>query len=134
LSPIRRGFPGNAQNRLFSVEALVDGHSPEHLADGFVGWLSEAHWSTRGSVFDVGNATRTAIRRLAAGTSPEVAGGTAPDDNRNGSLMRILPVALPFAGGKPDRIAPIAARASRLTRSLLLRSPSLPSTNLSLTM
>ena len=102
---------------LCSVEALVDGYSPERLANGFVRWLNETHWSARGSVFDIGNATRTAIRRLAAGTSPEVAGGTAPGDNGNGSLMRILPVALRFAGEKPDLIASIAARASRLTHA-----------------
>ena len=102
---------------LCSVEALLNGYRPEVLAHGFVRWFGEAHWSARGTVFDIGNATRTAISRLSKGCVPEQAGGQAADDNGNGSLMRILPVALRFAGRPLDEVAEIATRASRLTHA-----------------
>lgn len=95
----------------------MKGYAPGLLADGFVRWFGEAHWSARGTVFDIGNATRTAINRLAKGCIPEQAGGQAADDNGNGSLMRILPVALRLARRPLDEIAEIATRASRLTHA-----------------
>ena len=102
---------------LCSAEALLDGYSPAKMADGFVRWISNGHWAAHGTIFDVGSGTRTAIRRLANGTAPEEAGGTEQSDNGNGSLMRILPVALRFAGQPAATIAEVAARASRLTHA-----------------
>ncbi len=102
---------------LCSAEALLDGYSPARMADGFVRWISKGHWSAHGEVFDIGNGTRTAIRRLAGGIEPEQAGGADQNDNGNGSLMRILPVALRFADRPAATVAEVAARASRLTHA-----------------
>ena len=44
--------------------------------------------------FDIGGATTGALSRIRSGTPAEQAGGTGERDNGNGSLMRILPVAL----------------------------------------
>jgi ADP-ribosylglycohydrolase len=79
-------------------------------------WLHNGRWTARGSVFDVGNTTRDALQRILAGASAERAGGDAEGDNGNGSLMRILPVALRFSKtATPPELARLAMRASAIT-------------------
>lgn len=76
------------------AEALCHPFSLQRLADHFQSWLYDAYWTARGEVFDMGNATRAAILRLRRGVQPVLAGGFDEGDNGNGSLMRILPLAL----------------------------------------
>ena len=47
-------------------------------------------------IFDIGIATRTAIINYGKGVAPLECGGKSEYDNGNGSLMRILPVALRY--------------------------------------
>mgnify|MGYP000698702103 CR=1 FL=1 len=68
-----------------------------------------------GSVFDVGNATRSAIGRLQRGVSPTLAGGADEQSNGNGSLMRILPVALYYARASTQELLNASHQASALT-------------------
>jgi ADP-ribosyl-[dinitrogen reductase] hydrolase len=75
------------------AESLVKGYNLNDIADLFIKWLYENRWTPHGRVFDVGNTTREAISRLKQGYSPVLAGGLDEDDNGNGSLMRILPLA-----------------------------------------
>lgn len=74
------------------AEALTQEFSLQAIATNFIAWLKHNYWTATGSVFDVGIATRQAIRRLENGCSPALAGGTAVSENGNGSLMRILPL------------------------------------------
>ncbi|RFM31012.1 ADP-ribosylglycohydrolase family protein [Chitinophaga silvisoli] len=74
------------------AETLVKGYSLQDLANRFINWRYHAYWTAHGKVFDVGNATNTAIHFLSQGTPPIVAGSTDEDSNGNGSLMRILPL------------------------------------------
>lgn len=73
---------------------LAGGDSPdlESIAWGFTEWYDKAAYTPHGKVFDVGNATAEAIKRLKKGVAPEKAGGTGERDNGNGSLMRIAPL------------------------------------------
>lgn len=73
---------------------LAGGSTPdlECIAWGFTEWYDNAAYTPRGKVFDVGNATAEAIKRLKKGVAPEKAGGTGERDNGNGSLMRIAPL------------------------------------------
>ena len=64
----------------------------EAIADYFCRWYSQANWTPHGEVFDIGNTTAVAIKRLQQGISPTQAGGTSEESNGNGSLMRILPL------------------------------------------
>ena len=57
-----------------------------------INWLYQSYWTATGETFDVGNATRTAIDRLARGITPTSAGPNSELDNGNGALMRILPL------------------------------------------
>lgn len=74
------------------AEALTQEFSLQTIGDNFIAWLSHNYWTARGTVFDVGIATRQAVKRLQDGCAPELAGGTDVSDNGNGSLMRILPL------------------------------------------
>lgn len=57
-----------------------------------INWLDNSYWTATGELFDVGNATRSAIQRLKQGVSPAQAGPRSEQDNGNGALMRILPL------------------------------------------
>ena len=74
------------------ADALMYGYNLDAIAAYFIDWRMSGFWGAHHKVFDVGNATDAAIRRLIKGTSPELAGGMMESDNGNGSLMRILPL------------------------------------------
>ena len=60
----------------------------------FASWLFEDEYTPYGETFDYGGATCRAIERYRNGVAPLECGGCSERDNGNGSLMRILPVAL----------------------------------------
>ncbi len=100
---------------LCTVVSLLDGFNAGHLGSLFVRWLHEAHWTPWEEVFDVGGTTRQAINRLSQGVEPEQAGLTDENSNGNGSLMRILPVALRYSGVSASVLLDYAHRVSSLT-------------------
>ena len=65
-----------------------------HFANGLVDWYDRGFMAVGGQVFDVGIQTANAIRALKKGVEPLVAGGADEYSNGNGSLMRVLPLAL----------------------------------------
>jgi len=67
----------------------------------FLRWLDDAEFTARGAVFDVGNATAKAIGKLRQNVPPTKSGGDTINDNGNGSLMRIAPIAF-FVAGRPQ--------------------------------
>jgi ADP-ribosylglycohydrolase len=83
------------------------GYSPVAAMEEFSAWLNSARHTPYGSVFDVGNATSQAIRRFDSGTPATQCGGSEEWSNGNGSLMRILPVALAF-GDDPDLVEKVS--------------------------
>ena len=74
------------------MEGLIQGYDLKTIGHQFVQWLYKSYWTPRGTVFDVGMATRMAISRIEQGHTPELCGGMDEYDNGNGSLMRILPM------------------------------------------
>ena len=76
-----------------TAESLCSGFSLNDIAARFIRWSQQGYWGAHNAVFDIGGATRAAISRLLQGTSPLLSGGMFENDNGNGSLMRILPVA-----------------------------------------
>lgn len=80
---------------LCSVESLVErGFNTEDMGRRFLQWHDHGLWTANGDVFDIGIATSQALRRIRQGIPVEQAGGRDQYSNGNGSLMRILPVAL----------------------------------------
>jgi len=89
------------------AESLVLGYNLHDIAERFILWKHEAHWSARGDVFDIGRTTSKAIERLVHiiqnndNPSEKLAnlGGTEEEmENGNGSLMRILPLMFMIKG------------------------------------
>lgn len=100
---------------LCSVEALCGAWDLERMAEGFVAWRKRGHWAAHGKVFDIGATTAAALDLLATGCPPELAGGQGVDTNGNGSLMRILPVALRCAQEDDATVVERAMEVSSLT-------------------
>lgn len=75
------------------VDAVNKGYSIDKVAQNMVDFYENAYFTPHGEVFDVGNSTRDAIKRISSGKSPIECGGMLDSDNGNGSLMRILPIA-----------------------------------------
>ena len=69
-----------------------------------VAWYSEAAFTPDQRVFDCGIQTGDAIRALMRGTPAHAAGRTDELANGNGSLMRVLPLALWHTGTDHDLI------------------------------
>jgi ADP-ribosylglycohydrolase/O-acetyl-ADP-ribose deacetylase (regulator of RNase III) len=85
------------------------------MAQRFVRFLDHGYMTPAGNVFDVGTTTAGAIGRLRDGTPPEEAGGMDETDNGNGSLARMLPLALRFFHETDTDLVVYAHRASALT-------------------
>ena len=76
------------------MESLTKGLDYPDMMARFLRWADEGYMTAWGNVFDMGIATRQALTRFARGTPPLECGGAGTYDNGNGSLMRILPMAL----------------------------------------
>lgn len=76
-----------------------------HFAKGLVDWYENGFMAVESKVFDVGIQTADAIRELRRNVPPLLAGGTDEFSNGNGSLMRVLPLALWHRGSDAELIA-----------------------------
>jgi len=63
-------------------------------------------------MFDIGNQTTHALMRLRSGVSPEESGPCGERDNGNGSLMRVLPLALWHEGDDAQLVADVHAQSA----------------------
>lgn len=75
------------------AEELAKGYDLEKIGQSFVKWNKYGHWTAHGKLFDIGGTTRHSIARLIKGESARFSGNIFEEDNGNGSLMRILPLA-----------------------------------------
>jgi ADP-ribosyl-[dinitrogen reductase] hydrolase len=82
-----------------------DKFDARYFAKGLVDWYDNGFMAVGGKVFDVGIQTATAIRELKRGVEPLLAGGTDEYSNGNGSLMRVLPLAIWHKGSDSELIA-----------------------------
>jgi ADP-ribosyl-[dinitrogen reductase] hydrolase len=99
------------------AESLVECHGMD-AADQmqrFLRWYRDGHLSSTGTCFDVGGTTRRALRAFEKSGDPWQ-GGTDPAWIPNGSLMRLAPVPMFFAGD-PARAIAAAAESSRTTHA-----------------
>lgn len=115
--------PGTWSDDTSLTLALADNLLPEScglsdVAWAFIEWYDRAAYTPHGKVFDVGNATAEAIKRLKKGVAPEKAGGSGERDNGNGSLMRIAPLAFYMFGiRKAEERFRIVREVSSLTHA-----------------
>jgi ADP-ribosylglycohydrolase len=97
------------------LDSLLDvGFDIEDQALRAVAWMDGPDYKP-GPLFDIGIGTSNALRRAKAGVPAADAGGRGEADNGNGSLMRILPVALVGFDLSPVELARRASLASCIT-------------------
>lgn len=66
----------------------------DDIMNNFAEWMEHDEFTANNHCFDVGNTTATALEHFLDGVPIEQCGLTSPHSNGNGSLMRILPIAL----------------------------------------
>lgn len=89
----------------------------QDMGERFVRWYTHGMWTAHGTLFDIGFATRKALRMIEQGCPAEIAGGEGEFDNGNGSLMRILPVPLASLDCDLDTFCDRITRASAITHA-----------------
>lgn len=81
-----------------------------------VNWWNRGYLAVDNVVFDVGNQTSVALAAIRRGSPPELAGCTGESHNGNGSLMRVLPLAL-WHPGTTSEVVRDSARQSVVTHA-----------------
>lgn len=99
------------------AEMLAQEYDLNSLKNRFINWYDHAYWTAHNNVFDIGMATRAAISDLRVMPRPELAGGVDENSNGNGSLMRILPLALFLRGQTIEDRFSITKNVSSLTHA-----------------
>jgi ADP-ribosyl-[dinitrogen reductase] hydrolase len=99
------------------AESLIEkkGFDPVDQLERYVEWWERGHMSSTGRCFDIGNATVGALERFIR-TREAYCGSTDPQVAGNGSIMRLAPVPMFFAG-KPAEAIRVAAESSRTTHA-----------------
>lgn len=97
---------------------LVDDLNLKGIARRFEAWREGKMFTPHGKAFGIGNTTAKAIDRLKQGIAPDKAGGKNENDNGNGSLMRIAPLALYLCNEERDeRRYSITKKVSGITHA-----------------
>ena len=97
------------------AESLVEcgGFDARDQMDRYVRWSQEGYLSSTGECFDIGLTVGEALDRYQS-TGQPLAGSTDPHRAGNGSLMRLAPVPLFFAGD-PSQAIDMSGESSRTT-------------------
>lgn len=97
------------------AESLVEKREfdPLDQLERYVRWHEHGYLSSTGRCFDIGGATRAALRRF-SGTGEPFPGDAARDAAGNGPLMKLAPVPLAFAA-RPELALRHAAESARTT-------------------
>jgi len=90
-----------------------EGFDPADQMDRYCRWYREGYLSSTGHCFDIGNTVRGALQRYEQSGEP-YSGATDRFSAGNGSIMRLAPVVLYFAGD-PELAIRRAADSSRTT-------------------
>ena len=100
------------------AESLVEcgGFDARDQMDRYVRWCQEGYLSSTGECFDIGGTVRDALNRYQS-TGQPLAGSTDPYSAGNGSLMRLAPVPLFFAGD-PRQAIDMSGESSRTTHGV----------------
>lgn len=70
----------------------------------YVSWWKTGQYSVNGRCFDIGNATRASLHRFLSHRDPRRSGDPSEDAAGNGSIMRLAPVPIAYAGWLEDRL------------------------------
>jgi ADP-ribosyl-[dinitrogen reductase] hydrolase len=108
----------DASLTMCTMESLLKGYDIEDMGKTFCSWLFDGHWTSTGFVFDSGLTTFQALDRIhSGGVSARNSGCYHEEDNGNGALMRMLPVALYFRKEPIDDFLAHVHEISSITHS-----------------
>jgi ADP-ribosylglycohydrolase len=85
----------------------------------YVAWWTQGEYSVNGRCFDIGITTSSALSRFQQTGDGNTSGDSSDRASGNGSIMRLAPVPIRFAGYFPDQIEQLAQRAIESTRRRL---------------
>ncbi len=99
------------------AESLVArrGFDPADQMDRYRQWFRAGYWSCLDRCFDIGNTVRNAVVEFEK-TGEPFCGSEDPQTAGNGSIMRLVPVPLYYAGNPKEAIR-LAAESSRTTHA-----------------
>jgi len=83
----------------------------DDFAKRLLAWFQRGEYAVDRRVFDIGNQTHAALEALGRGVPAERSGPASERANGNGSLMRVLPLALWHAGPDPALVADAHAQS-----------------------
>lgn len=89
-------------------------------ATRYLQWRDSGRYSVNGRCFDIGIQTRRSLDRFLATGDARASGSRRSDESGNGSIMRLAPVAIRFAGlyrEDPSQLAMLAAESSLCTHA-----------------
>jgi len=97
------------------AESLIkrQGFDPTDQMRRYVRWWRKGHLSSTGTCFDIGGTTSSALSQFER-TGDPFSGPSDPHSAGNGSIMRLAPVPLFFAGD-PEEAIQLAGESSRTT-------------------
>jgi ADP-ribosyl-[dinitrogen reductase] hydrolase len=90
-----------------------DGFEPADQMERYCRWQDEGYLSSNGRCFDIGNTVAAALGQYRV-TGEPFSGATAPFAAGNGSLMRLAPLAMYYAG-EMGQVVHYAGESSRTT-------------------
>lgn len=97
------------------AESLVNGLDYNDVCSKYLAWVERGYMTPHGELFDIGRTTSNALENYASGMNPLDCGGKGIDDNGNGSLMRILPIAYYTRGMNQNECFEVVHNISKLT-------------------
>lgn len=86
---------------------------PKDQAERYVAWMTKGHLSATGTCFDIGNTVSGALRDFQRSGDP-FSGPDGKYDAGNGSIMRLAPVPMAYAGDTESAIH-LSGESSRTT-------------------
>ena len=97
------------------AESLIQtaGFNPVDQLERYIRWFRHGHLSSTGQMFDVGNTVSSALLRFEQ-TGEPLCGSTDPWSAGNGSIMRLAPVPMAYAGNASEAIR-LSGESSRTT-------------------
>jgi ADP-ribosylglycohydrolase len=85
------------------------------VAQNFIHWHEKGWWTAHGVIFDHDDINPDSIIRLIKGAPPEASGNFSCMGNRNGSLIRILPLVFQIADSPMEERFRVAEKISTIT-------------------
>lgn len=100
------------------TESLIHGYDLNDVKQKMCDWYYFGYWNVNDKLpFDIGRTTFKALSKIKSGIASEEAGEKDENDNGNGSLMRVLPLAFYLKDKKDEEKFPIIEEVSGITHA-----------------